>query len=241
MKTAQKYTAAVLFAVVISAPAQSAGAGSVLPTAAIAGHSAMDWDTAFTDDSGNTPVHFIATYVDMRGTHQLEEWRVGRSHLRRVTDARIDLHADSTGSPRAGQPLEYIWQVLDLKTKIDHRITTHGMLRLGMLYNFYSMAHVLSRPAGEFTVRALPANQPTRWQGQRTAWYLIEAKGQAPTRTCWLPGAGVPLTVERQTGAGWETTFSLQQLDLRPISPVVFTVAKTGFTIRNVDDDASDD
>lgn len=241
MKRVRSYTAAVLCAIAISAPAQSAGASSVLPRTAVGAQSTIDWDTAFVDGSGNMPVHFVATYVDARGTHRLEEWRVGRSHLRRVTDARIDLHADSAGSVGAGQPLEYIWQLLDLKTKIDHRITTHGMLRLGMLYNFYSMAHVLSRPAGEFTVRALPASQPTRWQGQRTAWYLIEAKGQPPTKICWLPGAGVPLTMERQTGAGWETTFSLQQLDLRPISPAVFTVATTGFTIRNVDDDRSDD
>lgn len=241
MKTAQTYAAAVLFAVVASAPAQSAGAGSVLPPAAVAGHSAIDWDTAFTDGSGNMPVHFVATYVDVRGTHRLEEWRVGRTHLRRITDARIDLHADSAGSGRAGQPLEYVWQILDLKTKIDHRITTHGMLRLGMLYSYYSMAHVLSRPAGEFTVRPFPASGPAQWQGQPTSSYLIEAKGQASTKICWLPRVGVPLRMERQTGAGWETTFSMQQLETRPISPAVFTVATTGFRIRNVDDDASED
>ena len=241
MQTAQKYVAAVLCAMAVSAPAQPAGAGSVLPRTAGRGQSAIDWDTAFADRSGNLPVHFVATYTDARGAHRLEEWRVGRSHLRRITDARIDLHADSTGSAGAGQPMEYIWQILDLKTRIDHRITTQGMLRLGMLYSYYSMAHVLSRPAGEFTVQSLPASQPVRWQNQRTAWYMIQTKGQPTVRVCWLAGVGLPLRIETLSGSSWHVTFLLQSMQAGPLSGALFTVNTDGFQVRNIDEAEAED
>ncbi len=241
MQTVRTYAAAVLCILAISAPAQPAGAGSVLPRTAGSDQSALDWDTAFADRSGNLPVHFVATYTDERGTHRLEEWRVGRSHLRRLTDERIDLHADSIRNAGAGQQLEYIWQILDLKTKIDHRITTHGMLRLGMLYSYYSMAHVLSRPAGAFTVQALPLSGPARWQSERTTWYMIEAEGQPTLRVCWLAGVGLPLRIETLVGSTWHVTFSIQSLETRPFSSAHFTVNTDGFQVRNIDEAEAED
>ncbi len=228
--------------VALSAPAQHTGANGSSVHRAISADLLTDWDSAFADRSGKTPVHFVASYVDGHGqTHRLEEWRIDVMHLRRVTDARIDLHADAVGHALSGQPRDYVWQVLDLKTKIDHRVSTQGMLRLGMLYSYYDMAHGLSRPAGEVTVHAMPDRGASDWHGRHTAWFQIDAVGQPSLRVCWLPGAGVPLRIDRQAAIGWETTFTLQLLETRPIPAAVFAVDTAAFHVRDVDEASAED
>lgn len=230
---------AVTLALPALAPAQAAGAGS----ASAAVGAPIDWDKAFVDESGSAPVHFVATYADANGKpHRLEEWRVGQQHLRRLTDARIDLHADAAGVARAGQPTDYVWQILDLQTRIDHRVSTRGMMRMGMLYSYYAMAHGLSRPTGVFEVHALlPGTQPATMQGQRVVWFQIETPGQPRTRVAWNRTAGVPMLMQQQNATTWATTFTLQQVDRQAIAPAIFRVNAAGFQIRNVDEDEAED
>ena len=202
---------------------------------------ALNWDAAFIDRSGVRPVHFVAQYVDGKGaTHRLEEWRTGLTHLRRQTDARIDLHADAEGMPKPGQPAEYVWQILDLEKKIDHRVSTLGMMRAGMLYNYYSMAHVLSRPAGEVTVRAVEGVAPVKLTGIHGQWFEINAEGQPSQRVYWVAALGLPLETRIERQGQWQRIFGITAVDSH-VEAGVFRVDARGFQVRNVDELSTED
>lgn len=202
----------------------------------------LPWDEAFPDRSGPRPLHFVARYLDGQShTHRLEEWRTGLAHLRRRTDDRIDLHADATTQRRPGQPVDYLWQILDLAQKINHRVSSQGMLRAGMLYSFYSMAHVLTRPPGNFEVHEVQGLPPASIKRIPARWFEITTSGQPATRVCWLPALGIPLRTQVETKEGWRTTFQLEQLDTHAVSPAIFAVNAKGFQIRNVEELEVDD
>lgn len=214
--------------------------------------SLASWDAAFEDRSGNCPLHLVARYFDAQGMgHRLEEWRVGRQHLRRRTDDRIDLHADAAGSPLPGQPAEYVWQILDLQAHIANRVSTAGMLHLGMLYSYYSMAHLLTRPAGVFSVHRATNPSPSvsttaKLEGvihpqPPCTWWQIEASGQLSTRVCWITAYGVPSQVWSQTPNGWQRTFLLEDAITGPIPSEVFATDLSGFQVRSADEMQADD
>lgn len=230
-------------------PAMAQSVKANVPTLSPAG-----WDSAFADRSGNAPVHFTAHYLDGHGTsHRLEEWRVGNRHLRRKTDDRIDLHADAVGRTLPEQPPDYLWQILDLQKHIAHRVSTAGMLRLGMLYSYYSMAHLLTRPTGTFTVvhTSKPVPAPANAKVDPLAisqphvppctWWQIDAPGQTSTRVCWIAQYGVPAETWSQAPDGWRLTFFIEALDARPIPTSTFVTDTNGFQVRSVDEMESDD
>ena len=194
--------------------------------------STLDFDAAFADPNPTASVHFTATYTDAHHTqHTLEEWREGRLHLRRRTDGHIDLHADAE-SP-TGQ-LDYTWQVLDLQKKTLHRITSQQMLDAGLLYNFWSLAHVIGRPPGRFQIT--PADLPPLHRaGVACTWYTLAPDGVAPARICWSAQLGLPLRIDQFTPAGtWTPSFQLRTLDLRPIALATFTVDPSGLRVKDV-------
>ncbi len=202
----------------------------------------LDWDTAFRDDSGPAPVHFVAGYLDGAGkTHRLEEWRTGLTHLRRRTDASIDLHADATTTPRPGQPVQYTWNILDIPKKIDHSVSSQGMMRAGMLYSYYSMAHVLTRPAGRFAIHQVQGLAPVDLNGMHCEWFEITSSGQPSNRVCWAAALGIPLRTLAETQQGWRTNFELQQADQRPVPAAVFAVNTKGFQVRKLEELEADD
>lgn len=223
-------------------------------------HNVVEWDKAFQDISGNVPLHYTARYLDAHGQiHRLEVWRLGQLHLRRKTDDRIDLHADAVPSASkiapAAQHLDYVWQIVDLQKRIDHRISTAGMMHLGMLYSYYSMAHVLTRPAGTFTLRRSddPANSAKESVQSSMAigssnlihepctWWQIDAPSQAAMRVCWMGHEGIPERTYRKTSQGWQLDFQIEGLDHHPIAPSIFTVRTDGLQVRNVDEIEEED
>ena len=222
------------------------GCGSALLAAAAPVPSSpansLDWDRTFHSAPGQRPLHFVATYRDAHGPHRLEEWRVGDERLRRLTDARIDLHADRTNTPRPGVAADYLWNVIDREKKIDHKLGSQAMFRAGMLYSFYSMAHVLSRPAGRFSLSALTLPQG-KFAGQGCSWYLLSPEAQPASRICWSPGAGIPLAMESPGASpdAWQRTFEVQTLDRDPIPAATFVVDTTGLRVRNMDEMQEDD
>ena len=202
----------------------------------------VDWDAAFDDQSAAHPVHFVAGYLDGAGrTHRLEEWRTGLTHLRRRTDAAIDLHADAAAPPKPNQPTPYQWEILDLNKKIDHRVSTQGLLRAGMLYSYYSMAHVLTRPTGRFEVHQVEGLPPVTLAGTPCRWFEVTASGQPGSRVCWASSLGLPLRTLAETKQGWRTNFELSQIDQHPIPPSVFAVNAKGFQVRNLEELENDD
>lgn len=233
--------AALLFCIVVAGAQGSAVAPSV------------SWDAAFPDRSGNTPLHFVAHYLDGHGaSHRLEEWRVGQAHLRRKTDDRIDLHADAAARTLPGQPPDYLWQILDLQKRIAHRVSTAGMLHVGMLYSYYSMAHVLTRPAGRFTVtpaiKPLPAPAIAHVDPlvmlphlPPCTWWQIDAPGQPATRVCWVARYGVPSETWALAPDGWHLSFFVENLLTRPLPASTFVTDTTRFQVRSVDELESDD
>ena len=202
----------------------------------------LDWDTTFADHSFGRPLHFVAHYQDRRGAHRLEEWRQGTEHLRRRTDDRIDLHADRIGAVHAGQPADYLWQIVDIEKKVDHRISTHAMLQTGMIYSFWSMAHVLVRPAGRSALVALPEQAPVRVGGVGCEWYVLQPDSQPATRVCWASSIAAPLRMQALSGDGqWNTTFSIDALDSKPLDAAQFRVNTAALQVRNVDELAAED
>ncbi len=194
----------------------------------------LDWDQAFHDVGGATPLHFTAAYLDSVGKlHHLEEWRVGQNHLRRRTDNRIDLHVDATHIQTGGQPVEYRWQVLDLQNRIDHHISSAGMLRLGMLYSYYSVAHVLTRPAARFEIHAVPGLKPLLWKNTSARWFDISTGGRPVTRVCWDAALGIPIRMFRYNGDRWTANFELTASDAR-VPAASLTSDTKGFQVRDV-------
>ena len=221
----------------------------------------IDWDTAFADNSGLRPLHFIAQYQDIHGTHHLEEWRTGLHHLRRRTDDRIDLHADATTISRPGLPTNYLWQIIDLQKKIDNRISSDAMLKTGMFYSFYSMAHVITRPAGRFHLTQLHPHSPTGLPSDHSSprqelsrarslpltnlsctWYELSPEAQPATRVCWSSELAIPLETQSHRSDGtWQTDFTLQTFDRAPIPPTTYVVNTINLQIRNHDEMANED
>lgn len=231
-------------------PAADRG-GSGAPTGCSHTSSMAAWDNAFQDRSGKTPIHFTAHYLDGRGqTHRLEEWRIGQTHLRRKTDDRIDLYATARGHILPGRPADYSWTIFDLQTRIAHRVTTAGMMHLGMLYSYYSMAHLLASPTGSFTVEH--ASDPgTRSIGLSSVlsavkpltctWWQINAAGQPATRVCWVPRYGLPVQTWSQAPDGWHLAFQIDKLETSSISFAIFSENTAGFQVRNLDEIESED
>ena len=214
----------------------------VVATASAQAPQSLDWDVAFADHSANAPLHFIAQYQDARGTHRLEEWRDGLAHLRRRTDARIDLHADATSRIIPGQAVDYLWQIVDLDKKIDNRISSKAMFQTGMLYSYWSMAHVLSRPAGRVTISQTDGPKPTFVAGEGCTWYKIAPDAQPATRVCWSPGLAIPLAIQGQNKDGeWATTFTVQTVDHKPFAAVIFAIDTKALQVRNLDQLIDDD
>ncbi len=209
---------------------------------ACASPTGLDWDATFADHSAKRSLHFVAHYQDRRGAHRLEEWRQGTEHLRRRTDDRIDLHADRIEAAHAGQPADYVWQIVDIEKKIDNRISTHAMLQTGMIYSFWSMAHVLVRPAGHSTLVALRGEAPLRVNEVACTWYVIQPEGQPSTRVCWAAAAAAPLRTQALGADGqWKTTFTIDALDSKPIDAAQFKVNTAALQVRNVDELAAED
>lgn len=226
-------------------PAIPADAAPVLfpPTDSAA---SIPWDKAFPLRSDSAPLHFVAHYVDPHGQHRLEEWRLGALHLRRLTDSRIDLHADATSTPKPNLPADYLWQIVDRDKKILHRISSQAMLHAGMLYNFYSMAHVLIRPAGRFVLTQLTQSQvgepPIHVNGLGCTWYGLSPEGQPGSRICWSQEAAIPLKIEMQAKEGtWTQQFLVESLDRRSIPGTIFAVDTRGLQVRNVDEMQQED
>jgi hypothetical protein len=201
----------------------------------------LEWDATFTDRRGSQPLHFVAHYTDAHGSHRLEEWRSGTTHLRRLTDDRIDLHADADNIPELGKPIEYTWQIVDLKQKVDSRISSTGMLHAGLFYTFYSMAHVVSRPAGRFGLLAVHEEQ-VQTNGQSCTWYQIAADAQPAQRVCWSSTLGIPLvTRTQQTNGSWAAAFTIDRLDRSPVPASLYRVDTRDLRIRNLDEIADVD
>lgn len=202
----------------------------------------LDWDATFVDHSGSAPLHFVAQYQDARGTHQLEEWRDGLAHLRRSTDARIDLHADATSTVIPGQAVDYLWQIVDLEKKIDSRISSKAMFQTGMLYSFWSMAHVLSRPVGRVIITPVKSLEAAPTPIQPCTWYRIAPDARPATRVCWSATLAIPLAIQGQGKDGtWTTTFTVQTFDRKPLTRAVFLIDTKSLQIRNLDQLIEDD
>ena len=224
----------VLFA--MAAPCALGQAGAAQAGGVTQAAAGLDWDQTFLDRSGTAPVHFVATYTDAHGKHRLEEWRVGLSHVRRRTDDRIDLHADAVGQTKPGQGAEYLWQIVDLKKKIDNQISSGLMFQAGLFYSYYSMAHVLTRPAGKVRVSAVAGEPVRQLLGETCSWYEIAPDAQAPARVCWAERLGIPLeTRSLASGGVWTTSFVLESVDRKPLAPSIFVVNRAGLTVHNHD------
>lgn len=223
----------------------SLGCGSAIPADAVPalftnGSASIDWDKAFAIGPDTAPLHFVAQYEDPRGSHRLEEWRQGSLRLRRLTDARIDLHADATSKPLPGLPSDYLWQIVEREKKILHRVSSKGMLRAGMFYSFYSMAHVLRRPAGNFELtrpQASTAKPAPHVSGYSCTWFQLVPADQPASRICWSAELAIPLRIDLQTKAGaWTPQFEVRTLDRKPIPPSTFQIDEKGLQVRNVDE-----
>lgn len=199
------------------------------------------WDEVFSERRPQLPVHFTATYTDGRGTHRLEEWRVGTEHVRRLTDSRIDLHADALTKPLPGQGRDYEWQVIDREKKVEDRMSSTAMLHAGVFYSFWSMAHVVTRPAGRFRLKSVAGVAAVHVDGLSCTWFEIAPEGQAATRVCWSREIGVPLAIAQQKAiAGgesgmWLNSFRVLSADRHAPRAATFAVESRGLEVRNLD------
>jgi len=246
----------------------SLGCGPAIPAGAAPVASSLTnpaasipWDKAFPLRSDPAPLHFVAHYIepqdpqdphepqdphDPHGSHRLEEWRLGTLHLRRLTDSRIDLHADATSMQKPNLPADYLWQIIDRNKRVLHRLSSQAMLHAGMLYNFYSMAHVLSRPAGPFVLTQLTPSQVGEPRiyvgGLDCTWFQLSPEGQPASRICWSQETAIPLKIEMQTREGtWIVQMFVESLDRKAIPATIFAVDTHGLQVRNIDEMQQED
>ena len=111
--------------------------------------------------------HAVIHTVDRASvSHRLELWRDGIGHVRRVTDARLSIHAEKRAD-------EVLLTVVDLERRVRVIADRTQLARLGTLTDWSSFESGLTVPHG--------ATSSARAAVAGCRWYRVSAA----TELCW--------------------------------------------------------
>lgn len=169
----------------------------------------LSWEGAFGSRATRPGVYLRAKLEDgAGGAHGLELWREGEKRLRRRSDDVLEIAVEDVGPP--GAPA-YAFTVADLRDHTVRRLTPEQARRLGPVYTWWSLAHLLGLPAPRSTLQRAP--EPGLKVGPaRCDWYRYVPEGLPEERICWSREFAVALRVERKQGSGWSARLTVESL-----------------------------
>ena len=164
--------------------------------------------------------------------HALEVWRDGSRHLVRRTGEAIEIHV--TRQP--GDP-DYQMTVLDLRRKIETRVSRDDLYRLGNFTDWFDLAHGLRHPKAAYRLTAIQAPAGTSRPLEACRWYALEQSGKT-THVCWSARQHLPMQILADHGQVlWQVTLVEQTLG----PAAVFQVRDFGFVQNDAHRDISGD
>jgi hypothetical protein len=152
---------------------------------------ALSWESTF---AARAPlVHLVAHYEDSSGPHRLELWRAADGRLRRDTDNALTLlvtHAPS-GEPR--------YRVYDHDRRLAITVSRSSLHRVGLFSDLQSLAHVVNRPIGHYTITDEKRREKNRIGDCH--WFALAAPPDSPPQhVCYSTRWGVPLLIRNAEG-----------------------------------------
>lgn len=184
----------------------------------------LKWDKVFATGSAPENVYFRARYLDKAGkSHELQVWRQADLHLRRKTDDSLDLYLDKDASGN------YNYRLVDYSRKLVINTDSTNLIRMGILTDWFRLAHVLNSPRGNYTIT--PRQNTQDGPNGSCAWYQLEmASPDSPSRICWSDQWGLPLVIQARTDDGeWKTKFTIEEIRTFQPAPGTFDVSGNGF------------
>ncbi len=178
-------------------------------------------------------MHYRANYVAAGAQHQVEVWLDRGTHLKRVTDAALELHAQ-----RAAGEDDFQLTVLDLQRGIATRVDRNSLYRMGNSTEWFELAQGLRHPRAGYQLQRIsaPAADAPR-AVQACNWYALTQDGRT-SRICWSAASRLPMLILSPRG---ETVWRLTQLDRDPIAAQQFEVHDRGFVQNDATRDLEQD
>ena len=192
----------------------------------------LRFEQVFSDHGEPRALHFQARFSAGGVSHNLEVWRDGQERLLRRTDDAIETHV----ARKPGTPF-FELVVLDLRRKIETRITRDDLYRIGSFTDWFDLAHGLRYPKGGYllTASAAPAQAPQTVEPCN--WYTL-VTGSRRTALCWDTGVYLPLVMIDEAGRLlWQVT----SVERKPPPAAVFEVHDHGFVRANASQDIDRD
>jgi len=231
-----------------------AGAPGARPSAAAAGSTGappsrgttpasrvgpLAWEQAFPTAAARADVHFVAHFRGSDGrSHRLEAWRHGESFLRRRTDDTLELYA---AAQPGGEPS---YRFIDHHRHLVTDVQRASLFRLGVVSDWFGLAHVLEHPKGAFTVAAASGSEVATGPNQGAcSWRALtmDAVGAQPpqeARICWSSAWGLPLRVFRRTPEGpWREELAVELVERARGAPATWELpaVPAGYGLVNAD------
>lgn len=188
----------------------------------------LDFDKVFSTRGEARQLHYSATYVADGSTHQVEVWRDGEQRLRRRTDDTLETHIF-----KPARQMEWQMVVLDLPRKIRIDIERTNLYRIGHFTDWFSMAHALARPAGQYRLTALKQAPGTDTPVSTCRWYALE-RGGAVSNVCWSAQLRLPLLIADGSG---KTQWRVTSASAAPLPRAAFALHDGGFVHNNANAD----
>lgn len=199
---------------------------------------ATTWERAFATGVTADAVYFKAHSVDARGTHHtLEAWRDGDRRVHRITDGKVEILAERVGD---GQAADYAYEVADRTRGVLHKATGASVVRAGMLWNYWALAHELKYPVGKFELKKLNTLGVVVDQA-RCEWFEVKQEELPTERVCWSRAFGLPLRIERVAADGpAERVFEMDVVRKIAPSDGEFRVVAKGLRVMELGADDAD-
>jgi len=199
------------------------------------------WERAFPTSAARVDVHFVAHFRGSDGrSHRLEAWRHGESFLRRRTDDTLDLYVAAS---RPGGELSY--RFIDHHRHLVTDVQRANLFRLGVVSDWFGLAHVLEHPRGAFSVVPASGHEvaPAANGGGACSWRALtkDAVGTQPaqdTRICWSAAWGLPLQVFQRTPEGsWREELAVERVERARGAPATWDLpaVPAGYGVVNAD------
>ena len=192
----------------------------------------LRFEDVFRQDDGIAPLHYRASYAAGDAQHQVDVWVDRGTHLKRVTDAALEVHAE-----RAQGDDDFRMHVLDLRRGIATRVDRTSLYRMGNFTDWFELAQGLRHPRGAYRLEpgAAPSGAPQATEACQ--WYALMQEGRT-TQICWSAATRLPVLVLSAEG---RTVWRVTQVDRDPIAAQQLEMHDEGYVHNDATRDVQDD
>jgi hypothetical protein len=219
------YATLLVWVLAAAAEAWGSPAPSAAPIAAPTG--SLPFEQAFSDVGEPAYAHFKASYLDARGSHVVEVWRIGNTRLRRRTDAALDIYAGQTAKQ------EVHFTILDHQRTIRTEVSRTNLFRIGRFVDWFGLAHGISKPLTDYRLAKLEKAPVAEAPSSPCQWYEITVEQHA-SAICWSSAYALPLLI---TNAAHEVQWRIASVETQRIPWDVFRIESPGYILVDANED----